>query len=496
MPTHLDIQVGEYGSSMGLNQAAVAADLKLHAQSPSRFTIYFGYVIHNMEFCAWAAMLAGCKAAALAAAEQIDTFLTDEVLRSHPIMPTFNELYLTTRLMVLVRFGLWAEVLATPFKSDAALHAAHTLFLHYARGVAFGATADLPSARAEERAFLALLAQTEPGHRRKHNVDIVQMGEVAVEVLAAELLYREGAYEQAFGRLEAGVARSMPHARRRAPALPRSPALPPPTTPPICQPADPSALRPNPSSLARSDPVLLQPIATPPAPSRIRFDALPYDEPHGWLISVRQTLGALLTEEGRHEAATKVYTQDLALFPANVWSLTGLKICHQARAGAPTPLPPPPHPTRTTRRTPTPPHRADAWVQTLDRIGHATYTLRAHCVPARVSVQTRGSLLSTGSSRWHGSWPTCPSARAAPARCGAGASQRNAARRRRERAGIDMRGLSAESFLTLVTAGLCSVFSLWHPRKPICTHRVPCTPCGRGSCDTWNSASHHSSLSV
>ena len=63
---------------------------------------------------------------------------------------------------------------------------------------------------------------------------------------------------------------------------------------------------------------------------------------------------------------------------------------------------------------------------------HAAYTLRAHCVPARVSVQTRGSLLSTVSSRWHSSWPTCRSARAAPARCGAGASQRNAARRRRE----------------------------------------------------------------
>lgn len=269
MPTHLDIQVGDYRSSMALNQAAVAADLKLHAQSPSRFTIYFGYVIHNMEFCAWAAMLAGCKATALAAAEQIEAFLTDEVLRSHPIMPTFNELYLTTGLMALVRFGLWAEILATPFKSDSALYAAHTLFLHYARGVAFGATADVPSGRAEERAFLALLKQTEPGHRRKHNVDIVQMGEVAAEVLAAELLYREGACEQAFGRLEAGV---------------------------------------------------------------VRFDALPYDEPHGWLISVRQTLGALLTEHGRHEAATTVYTQDLALFPANVWSLTGLKICHEARA--------------------------------------------------------------------------------------------------------------------------------------------------------------------
>ena len=259
MPTHLDIQVGDYRSSMALNQAAVAADLKLHAQSPSRFTIYFGYVIHNMEFCAWAAMLAGCKATALAAAEQIEAFLTDEVLRSHPIMPTFNELYLTTGLMALVRFGLWAEILATPFKSDSALYAAHTLFLHYARGVAFGATADVPSGRAEERAFLALLKQTEPGHRRKHNVDIVQMGEVAAEVLAAELLYREGACEQAFGRLEAGVVRSMQHERHRPPALPpsRPPALPPSITLPSA----------NPPTAARSAaPTVLQPAAMPPAP--------------------------------------------------------------------------------------------------------------------------------------------------------------------------------------------------------------------------------------
>jgi hypothetical protein len=246
---------------MALNQAAVAADLKLHAQSPSRFTIYFGYVIHNMEFCAWAAMLAGCKATALAAAEQIEAFLTDEVLRSHPIMPTFNELYLTTGLMALVRFGLWAEILATPFKSDSALYAAHTLFLHYARGVAFGATADVPSGRAEERAFLALLKQTEPGHRRKHNVDIVQMGEVAAEVLAAELLYREGACEQAFGRLEAGVVRSLQHERPRPgpPALPpsRPPALPPSITLPSA----------NPPTPARSAaPTVLQPAAMPPAP--------------------------------------------------------------------------------------------------------------------------------------------------------------------------------------------------------------------------------------
>ena len=33
-----------------------------HALSPARFTIYFGYALHNMEFAAWAAMYAGCRA--------------------------------------------------------------------------------------------------------------------------------------------------------------------------------------------------------------------------------------------------------------------------------------------------------------------------------------------------------------------------------------------------------------------------------------------------
>ena len=58
-----------------------------------------------------------------------------------------------------------------------------------------------------------------------------------------------------------------------------------------------------------------------------RFDALPYDEPHGWLMSPRQTLGALLTEKGEFKEAADVYRQDLHLFPRNIWSLTGLRRC-------------------------------------------------------------------------------------------------------------------------------------------------------------------------
>ena len=79
MPTHLDIQVGEYARAMNCNVLGYQADLALYSLSPSRFGIYTGYVVHNMEFCVWAAMYAGCEKVAREAAEQIEGFFTEEV---------------------------------------------------------------------------------------------------------------------------------------------------------------------------------------------------------------------------------------------------------------------------------------------------------------------------------------------------------------------------------------------------------------------------------
>lgn len=58
-----------------------------------------------------------------------------------------------------------------------------------------------------------------------------------------------------------------------------------------------------------------------------KYDALPYDEPAGYLMSPRQTYGALLEEAGHYERAIAVYDADLEVFPKNVWSLAGLKLC-------------------------------------------------------------------------------------------------------------------------------------------------------------------------
>ena len=49
-----------------------------------------------------------------------------------------------------------------------------------------------------------------------------------------------------------------------------------------------------------------------------------YDEPPGWLIPVRHSLGANLIQAGRFAEAERVYRDDLARLPENGWALWGL----------------------------------------------------------------------------------------------------------------------------------------------------------------------------
>jgi len=273
MPSHLDIQVGDYSAAMQANREAISADLRQLARAPQRFSIYSGYVVHNMEFLAWAAMLAGNKGAALAAAGQIETFLDEARLASNPMLPAFFESYLATRPMVLVRFGLWEELLSLPLPEDAQLYLSRTLFLRFGRALAFGAKGDVAAGRAEQAAFAALLTPMEPDTRRKHNTTVAEhSGPIAAAVLEAELSYREGRLEASWAALADAVA---------------------------------------------------------------RYDAMPYDEPAGYLMPPRQTYAALLAEQGRLERAARLYEEDLGTFPKNVWSLAGLRLCLAGEAHAP-----------------------------------------------------------------------------------------------------------------------------------------------------------------
>ena len=55
-------------------------------------------------------------------------------------------------------------------------------------------------------------------------------------------------------------------------------------------------------------------------------DELAYDEPHLWLGPTRHALGDALLAASRPRDAERVFREDLAHYPGNGWSLTGLAV--------------------------------------------------------------------------------------------------------------------------------------------------------------------------
>lgn len=90
MPTHLDIQVGAYTNAMKWNVTAYEADMATIAALP-RNTVWIGYFIHNIEFCAWAALYGAHRATALEAARQMNVALPPELIASDPIKIKYYE---------------------------------------------------------------------------------------------------------------------------------------------------------------------------------------------------------------------------------------------------------------------------------------------------------------------------------------------------------------------------------------------------------------------
>jgi tetratricopeptide (TPR) repeat protein len=276
MPTHIDIQCGHYRDAMHWNQKAIIADRKFYDRA-GPLNFYSGYRIHNYHFAAYGAMFLGQYAPAIAAADELIETMPEALLRiPSPPMADFFESYVSIRQHVLIRFGKWREIIAQALPADQALYCNTVAMMHYAKGVAHAAIGEVPEAEAEQALFRSA-AQRVARSRQLHNVPCVQLLAIAEEMLAGEIAYRRGEHEAAFAHLRAAVALE---------------------------------------------------------------DALPYDEPWGWMQPVRHALGALLLEQGHVADAEAVYREDLGLggalpraqiHPDNLWALRGLLDCLERR---------------------------------------------------------------------------------------------------------------------------------------------------------------------
>ncbi|WP_171129750.1 MULTISPECIES: hypothetical protein [unclassified Ruegeria] len=276
MPTHIDVLCGHYQNVAFWNAKASEADLKYYHREGA-FNIYTGYRQHNYHFAIYGAMFLGQIEPALQANQGMWETTPEDMLRvESPPMADYFESYMSMGPHILVRFGRWEEAKALELPSDPDLYRTLTATTHYARGVALAATGDVTAAEAEEQLFLAAKARV-PETRRLHNNRVIDLLEIATEMLRGEIEYRKGNYDAAFVHLRRSVELD---------------------------------------------------------------DTLPYDEPWGWMQPTRHALGALLFEQGHLDEAEAVYREDLGLggtlsrasiHPDNVWSLKGLYDCLKAR---------------------------------------------------------------------------------------------------------------------------------------------------------------------
>ncbi|MEM8630568.1 MAG: hypothetical protein AAGF74_04980 [Pseudomonadota bacterium] len=276
MPTHIDVLCGHYQNVVHWNEEGVSADLK-YWRVAGPFNIYSGYRLHNYHFVIYGALFLGQFEPAMRAVRGAAETVPEEMLRvESPPMADYFESYLSFEPHVLVRFGKWKEASEMPLPGDQTLYCTLTANVHYARGVAHAALGDVEAAKAEEALYLEAKARV-PETRLLHNNKVLDLLDVGTEMLRGEILYREGAFDAAFAALRRSV---------------------------------------------------------------MLDDALPYDEPWGWMQPTRHALGALLLEQGRTEEAEAVFREDLGLggnlgrasiHPDNVWSLKGLHDCLAAR---------------------------------------------------------------------------------------------------------------------------------------------------------------------
>ncbi|WP_288142945.1 hypothetical protein [Mesorhizobium sp.] len=192
MPSHIDVQIGQYSAAIEATDRAIAADRR-YAAKEGAFNFYTSSRCHDLHLKIYASMLAGRYASAIEAADELAANLPAELLRlSNPPLADWLEGFVPMRLHVMVRFGKWRELTEEPLPDNPELYCVTTALTHYARGVAHAAVDEVDEAAAEQRRFEDA-ASAIPETRMFFNIRYVDILAIARAMLAGEIAYRKQA---------------------------------------------------------------------------------------------------------------------------------------------------------------------------------------------------------------------------------------------------------------------------------------------------------------
>jgi len=202
MPSHIYMRVGRFADSYAANRRAVEADEGYITQCRAQGIYPLNYYPHNIHFMAWSAMMQGRPEAALAAARKIVENVPPELSADKNVWALY-ETFLSQPMFVMVRFGMWDEMLAEP-KPDVASEFMTGIW-RYGRALAFIHTARLAEARRELRPLTAAReAMAEVEHYVGFGTAETLLA-IAEEIVRGELAYAEGYTLEGLAHLERAV---------------------------------------------------------------------------------------------------------------------------------------------------------------------------------------------------------------------------------------------------------------------------------------------------
>ncbi len=256
MPSHIDIRTGQWQKAIETNEKAVAAAERFRKVMGSTQGFLNVYNAHNRHMLSYAAMMTGQRALALKHIRAMVAEMPADFLKENALLA---EGFAAMPLEVMVRFGMWDEILAEPNEYPDYMPGTRA-FHHAARAIAHAAKGEPEKARLEQATYREKVKLV-PKEEFLGNNPMESIFAVVTPMVEGEILVRENKLDAGYEQLRAAIAAE---------------------------------------------------------------DALIYDEPPGWLIPVRHSLGASLMRNGRFAEAEEVYRADLARLPDNGWSLYGL----------------------------------------------------------------------------------------------------------------------------------------------------------------------------
>ena len=198
MPSHIYVLLGDYDRVIKTNQHAIEVD-KEFLDREGAMNFFTLYRIHNYHFIVYGAMFDGQRDVALKAARAINQQVPEALLKDQV---DFLDAFMPTALHVMIRFGLWEDILNEPEPAEYLPMSRAIRF--YARTLAYAATERVAEAEAERELFLEAVKQVPETNILFQNTSLSIL-EVARAMVDGEIAYRKGEYDAAFKHLREAV---------------------------------------------------------------------------------------------------------------------------------------------------------------------------------------------------------------------------------------------------------------------------------------------------